>query len=86
MLYAHSRRAARRDAAGRYVPLSEQATAPLGRRGDRRGRGAAQRRERVARARALSARGRGPVGPRRPAPPGATDWQAIASSTTRCSH
>ena len=27
MLYAHSRRAARRDAAGRYVPLSEQETA-----------------------------------------------------------
>ncbi len=27
MLYAHSRRAARRDGAGRYVPLSEQPTA-----------------------------------------------------------
>ena len=38
MLYAHARRDARRDAAGRYVPLSDQDTRLWDQRGDRGGR------------------------------------------------
>jgi RNA polymerase sigma-70 factor (ECF subfamily) len=63
MLYAHARREARRDAKGRYVPLSEQDTKSWDERG---GGGAAAVRGRVGRAGTVPARGRGPIGPRRP--------------------
>ena len=64
------RRAAPRAATpqGEYVPLAEQDPERVGRRADRRGRGAARARERAARRRPLPARGRGAVGARR-APP-----------------
>ena len=68
MLYAHSRRAARRDAAGRYVPLSEQETGLWDRPAIEEAERPARRGERVARARPLSARGGRTVRSRRPAP------------------
>ena len=66
MLYAHARREARRDAEGRYVPLSEQDTGVVGPGGDRGGGGAAAVRGRLGRAGTLPARGGRPIGPRRP--------------------
>ena len=57
MLFAEARRGARRNADGDYVPLAEQDTA-VGRRADRRGRGAAAAREPHGRDRPLSARSR----------------------------
>ena len=58
MLYAHARREARRDAEGRYVPLSEQDTgAGTGRRSRRR-RGCCGQRARSARRGASSSRRR----------------------------
>ena len=86
MLYAHSRREARRDAYGRYVPLSEQDAGVLGPGGDRRGGRAPAGRERLGRAGTLPARGRGPVRPRRP-PADRNERTGTRSScsTTRCS-
>ena len=79
MLYAHSRRAARRDDAGRYVPLSDQRTELWDEAAIEEAESVAAGRERFECAGALSARGRRPVGPRRPPPTGATDWEAIAA-------
>ncbi len=67
MLYADARRTARRDAQGDYVPLAQQDTAPVARRPDRGGRGAAAHRRRQGNPRPLSAGGRDPVRPCRAA-------------------
>ena len=85
MLYAHARREARRDALGRYVPLSEQDGRALGQARDRGGRGAAAGRKRAwAPGRfQLEAAVQSVHAARRLT--GTTDWEAIARSTTPCS-
>ena len=66
MLYAHARREARRDAKGRYVPLSEQDTGSWDQAAIEEAEGLLRVRGRLGRAGTVPARGGGPIGPRRP--------------------
>ena len=66
MLYAHARREARRDAQGRYVPLSDQAVERWDQAAIEEAEGLLQAAGAHRRSGALPARGRGSVGPRRP--------------------
>ena len=65
MLYAHARREARRDAQGRYVPLSEQTVERWDQSAIEEAEGLLHAASALGRAGTLPARGRGSVGPRR---------------------
>ena len=73
MLYAEARRAARRDAAGAYVPLEEQDTSPVGRVADPHRRSAAARRQQCRPDRPLPARGGDSIRPHRSTRDGTAD-------------